>query len=275
MPGPTAMHAISLLCSPSGRLKPQPFIYGAIAVYLLGAASQLSHHARHSSARRALALHRRRSLCWSGSGFACTPSACTMPAGRAVLAVGIGCSIFLSVVLLLDRRRRILHHGECAAGRRECAGALWLLADPLHCQRARRIGPIRSRLGRRGDPDLHGLCAHRRGARLHAVGRRPNRARQTEGSDAVLRLWLQHAPRHHAQTCASGRTGRCGDAGRTTALSSPRTAMPRSRRRPEKIGARPGVAADAARPRDARCLGECRRRTLSRRDLAGSIKPAS
>jgi uncharacterized membrane protein YhaH (DUF805 family) len=35
------MHALSILFSPSGRLKPQPFIYGAIIVYLLGVASQL------------------------------------------------------------------------------------------------------------------------------------------------------------------------------------------------------------------------------------------
>ena len=40
-PGPTKMQALSLLFSPSGRLQPQPFIYGAVAVYLFGAASQL------------------------------------------------------------------------------------------------------------------------------------------------------------------------------------------------------------------------------------------
>lgn len=33
------MQAIGFLFSPSGRLKPQPFIYGAIGVYLFGAAS--------------------------------------------------------------------------------------------------------------------------------------------------------------------------------------------------------------------------------------------
>src|SRR5580692_11893212 len=35
------MQALSLLFSPNGRLRPQPFIYGALAVYALGAASQL------------------------------------------------------------------------------------------------------------------------------------------------------------------------------------------------------------------------------------------
>jgi uncharacterized membrane protein YhaH (DUF805 family) len=35
------MQAFSLLFSPNGRLRPQPFIYGAVAVYVLGAASQL------------------------------------------------------------------------------------------------------------------------------------------------------------------------------------------------------------------------------------------
>ena len=35
------MQALRLLFSPSGRLAPQPFIYGAGAIYLFGAASQL------------------------------------------------------------------------------------------------------------------------------------------------------------------------------------------------------------------------------------------
>jgi uncharacterized membrane protein YhaH (DUF805 family) len=35
------MQALSLLFSPNGRLRPQPFIYGALAGYALGAASQL------------------------------------------------------------------------------------------------------------------------------------------------------------------------------------------------------------------------------------------
>jgi len=40
-PGPTRMQALRFLFSPGGRLRPQPFIYGAVAVYLIGAASQL------------------------------------------------------------------------------------------------------------------------------------------------------------------------------------------------------------------------------------------
>jgi uncharacterized membrane protein YhaH (DUF805 family) len=35
------MQALRLLFSPNGRLRPQPFIYGAVAIYLIGAASQL------------------------------------------------------------------------------------------------------------------------------------------------------------------------------------------------------------------------------------------
>jgi uncharacterized membrane protein YhaH (DUF805 family) len=35
------MQAVEFLFSPNGRLKPQPFIYGAIGIYLFGAASHL------------------------------------------------------------------------------------------------------------------------------------------------------------------------------------------------------------------------------------------
>ena len=35
------MQAVQFLFSPNGRLKPQPFIYGAVGVYLFGAASHL------------------------------------------------------------------------------------------------------------------------------------------------------------------------------------------------------------------------------------------
>ncbi len=35
------MQALRFLFSPNGRLKPQPFIYGAVAVYLFGIASHL------------------------------------------------------------------------------------------------------------------------------------------------------------------------------------------------------------------------------------------
>ena len=38
----TTMQALRFFFSPGGRLKPQPFIYGAIAVYLFGAASHLA-----------------------------------------------------------------------------------------------------------------------------------------------------------------------------------------------------------------------------------------
>ena len=35
------MHALHFLFSPSGRLRPQPFVYGIVAVYLVGMASHL------------------------------------------------------------------------------------------------------------------------------------------------------------------------------------------------------------------------------------------
>jgi uncharacterized membrane protein YhaH (DUF805 family) len=35
------MQSLGFLFSPGGRLKPQPFIYGAVAIYLLGAGSHL------------------------------------------------------------------------------------------------------------------------------------------------------------------------------------------------------------------------------------------
>jgi|HubBroStandDraft_6_1064221.scaffolds.fasta_scaffold205325_2 uncharacterized membrane protein YhaH (DUF805 family) len=40
-PGPTTMQANSFLLSPNGRLRPAPFIYGAVAVYLAGLASHV------------------------------------------------------------------------------------------------------------------------------------------------------------------------------------------------------------------------------------------
>ena len=39
-PGPPRMQILRFLFSPSGRLRPQPFVLAAIAVYLIGAASQ-------------------------------------------------------------------------------------------------------------------------------------------------------------------------------------------------------------------------------------------
>jgi uncharacterized membrane protein YhaH (DUF805 family) len=41
LPGPIAMRAWGYSLSPNGRLKPQPFVYGAAAIYLFGTASHL------------------------------------------------------------------------------------------------------------------------------------------------------------------------------------------------------------------------------------------
>jgi uncharacterized membrane protein YhaH (DUF805 family) len=100
MPGPTAMHAISLLFSPGGRLKPQPFIYGAIAVYLLGAASQLL--TTPDILRRGgllLFIAVQLALVWI---WFCLHAKRLHDAGRSSgLAVGIALLYLLSVVLLL------------------------------------------------------------------------------------------------------------------------------------------------------------------------------
>jgi uncharacterized membrane protein YhaH (DUF805 family) len=120
------MQAISFLLSPSGRLKPQPFIYGAIAVYLFGAASHFL--TTPDVLRRGglwpfiavqlilvwiwFSLHARR----------------LHDAGRSSgLAVGIGLLYLLSVVLLLIVADGFLTTVNVPLGDANAAGALWLL----------------------------------------------------------------------------------------------------------------------------------------------------
>jgi uncharacterized membrane protein YhaH (DUF805 family) len=94
------MHAISLLFSPSGRLKPRPFVYGALAVYLLGAASQLL--TTPDILRQGgllLFIAAQLALVWI---WFCLHAKRLHDAGRSSgLAVGIALLYLLSVVLLM------------------------------------------------------------------------------------------------------------------------------------------------------------------------------
>ena len=130
------MRAISLLCSPSGRLKPQPFIYGAIAVYLLGAASQLL--TTPDILRRGGLLPfvaAQLALIWI---WFCLHAKRLHDAGRSSgLAVGIALLYLLSVVLLLIVVDGFFTTADMPLGQRERRRRI---ADPLHFQRARWIG---------------------------------------------------------------------------------------------------------------------------------------
>jgi hypothetical protein len=99
----TSMQALRFFLSPSGWLKPQPFIYGAIAVYLFGAASHLLTTAD---------ILRRSGLLPFIAG----------------LAVGIALLYLLSVVLLLIVADGFFTTSSSAPmGDASAQGALWLL----------------------------------------------------------------------------------------------------------------------------------------------------
>jgi uncharacterized membrane protein YhaH (DUF805 family) len=94
------MQALRFFLSPRGRLEPQPFVYGAIAVYLLGAASQLLTTAdilRHAGLLPFVAVQLL--LVWAWFSLHAKR---LHDAGRSSgLAVGIALLYLLSVVLLL------------------------------------------------------------------------------------------------------------------------------------------------------------------------------
>ncbi len=109
-------------------------------------------------------------------------------------------------------------------------------------------------------------------ARRPSEGREPGK--RARSSDAAFRLRLEHAPR---RSCAGTHRQRCRSARRSSpifASSLPPMVMPRSCR--QRAGTVYGmlVAADPARPRHPRHLGEYRRRTLSRRDPGGASRAA-
>jgi uncharacterized membrane protein YhaH (DUF805 family) len=120
------MQTISFLLSPSGRLKPQPFIYGAIAVYLFGAASHFlttPDVLRHGGLWPFIAVQL--VLVWIWFSLHARR---LHDAGRSSgLAVGIGLLYLLSVVLLLIIADGFLTTSNVPLGDANAAGALWLL----------------------------------------------------------------------------------------------------------------------------------------------------
>ena len=100
LPGPTQMQTLSLLFSPRGRLRPQPFIYGAVAVYLFGAVSQLLTRP-DVMVRGGLWLFAGSQAVLIGIWFALHAKR-LRDAGKAIgLAVGVSLLYGLSVILLL------------------------------------------------------------------------------------------------------------------------------------------------------------------------------
>jgi uncharacterized membrane protein YhaH (DUF805 family) len=120
------MHAFSFLFSPGGRLKPQPFIYAAILVYLIGVASQwltVSDIAQRAGlwpfivAQLVLiwiwfSLHAKRMHDAGRSGG---------------LALGLALLYLLSVVLLLIIADGFFTTANLPMGDANANGALWLL----------------------------------------------------------------------------------------------------------------------------------------------------
>jgi uncharacterized membrane protein YhaH (DUF805 family) len=120
------MQAVSFLLSPGGRLKPQPFIYGAIAVYLFGAAS---HFLTTSDILRRAGLWPfvavQLFLVWIWFSLHAKR---LHDAGRSSgLAVGIGLLYLLSVVLLLIVADGFLTTANMPMADANATGALWLL----------------------------------------------------------------------------------------------------------------------------------------------------
>jgi uncharacterized membrane protein YhaH (DUF805 family) len=120
------MQAINFLFSPSGRLKPQPFIYGALAVYLIGAAS---HFLTTPDVLRRGGL-------WPFVGvqlllvwiwFSLHAKRLHDTGRSSGLAVGIGLLYLLSVVLLLIVADGFFNTSTVPMADANAAGALWLL----------------------------------------------------------------------------------------------------------------------------------------------------
>ena len=126
LPGSVKMPASSVLLSPSGRLRPQAFVYGALAVYAAGAASHLlttPDVIRHAGlwpfvvAQAVLVwiwfvLHAKR-LHDAGRGSG--------------LAAGVGILYVLSVVLLMAIADSFFNTTDGLMGNAAAAGALELI----------------------------------------------------------------------------------------------------------------------------------------------------
>jgi uncharacterized membrane protein YhaH (DUF805 family) len=121
------MQALRVFLSPRGRLEPQPFIYGAIAVYLFGAASHLLTTAdilRRAGLLPFIAVQLL--LVWAWFSLHAKR---LHDAGRSSgLAVGIALLYLLSVVLLLIVADGFFTTSSSAPlGDANAQGALWLL----------------------------------------------------------------------------------------------------------------------------------------------------
>jgi uncharacterized membrane protein YhaH (DUF805 family) len=120
------MQAISFLLSPSGRLRPRPFIYGAIGVYLLGAVSHFlttSDILRRGGLWPFIAVQLVQVWIW----FSLHAKRLHDSGRSSGLAVGIGLFYLLSVVLLLIVADGFFNTSTVPMADANAAGALWLL----------------------------------------------------------------------------------------------------------------------------------------------------
>ncbi|HUC49557.1 MAG TPA: hypothetical protein VMA30_09250 [Xanthobacteraceae bacterium] len=120
------MYVLSFFFSPAGRLAPRPFIKSALAVYLLGAASQYLTTAnviQHGGLLPFIAVQL--ALVWI---WFCLHARRLHDAGRSSgLAVGIGLLYLLSVVLLLIIADGFFVTSSLPLGDANAGGALWLI----------------------------------------------------------------------------------------------------------------------------------------------------
>ncbi len=120
------MRALSYLFSPAGRLAPRPFIRGAIAVYLLGIASQYlttGEVIQRGGLWPFIAVQL--VLVWI---WFCLHAKRRHDGGRSSgLAVGIGLFYLLSVVLLLIIADGFFVTTNLPLGDANAGGALWLI----------------------------------------------------------------------------------------------------------------------------------------------------
>jgi uncharacterized membrane protein YhaH (DUF805 family) len=120
------MHSTNFLFSPRGRLAPRPFVYGALAVYLLGVASQyltMADVLRRGGLWPFIAVQL--VLVWI---WFCLHAKRLHDAGRSIgLALGIGLLYVLSVVLLLIIADGFFVTSGLPLGDANTGGALWLL----------------------------------------------------------------------------------------------------------------------------------------------------
>ena len=125
-PGPTRMQALGFVLSPNGRLRPQPFVYGALGVYLFGIASHLLT-APDVVARGGLwpFIVAQAALIWI---WFVLHAKRLQDAGRGNgLAVGVGLLYVLSIVLLLILADSFFNTSDGPMMNANATGALGLI----------------------------------------------------------------------------------------------------------------------------------------------------